>query len=275
MKNGRNDGFGVDPTDKLSISGPESSPSQHDNESNSWNNASNSRSLRSVPAPRAPPSISSGTLKRFNSVIIFCLKFRCYNIFVADKRDYWHCSGRTPYPKKWIEGRIKAREIQIKVIAKCSSVNCKQNAVSIQTPDNNNKNNNNGNENENDNDDVGNYFNNNAKRAKIILLTWLILAREPLIFMFSNSLSLSAGFAPSVLSSTSPSFSVWSSFRYLRRSRLHAYRSAFAPAPLPLPLPAILFGSYSPELKSISSSSSEKSLTRSKSEVAQVEKRKE
>lgn len=35
VKNGRNDGFGVDPTDKLSMSGPESSPSQHDNESNS------------------------------------------------------------------------------------------------------------------------------------------------------------------------------------------------------------------------------------------------
>lgn len=55
VKNGRNDGFGVDPTDKLSISGPESSPSQQDNESSSWNNASSSRSPRNVPGPREPP----------------------------------------------------------------------------------------------------------------------------------------------------------------------------------------------------------------------------
>lgn len=78
MKNGRSDGFGVEPTDKLSISGPESSPSQHDNESNSWNNASNSRSPRNAPAPRGPPpSSSSGTLNRFNNAMIFCLKFLC------------------------------------------------------------------------------------------------------------------------------------------------------------------------------------------------------
>lgn len=78
VKNGRSDGFGVDPTDKLSISGPESSPSQHDSESNSWNNASNSRSPRNRPGPRVtPPSSSSGTLKRFSNAMIFCLKFRC------------------------------------------------------------------------------------------------------------------------------------------------------------------------------------------------------
>lgn len=78
VKNGRNDGFGVDPTDKLSMSGPESSPSQHDKESNSWNNASNSRSPRNAPGPREPPpSNSSGTLNRFNKAMIFCLKFLC------------------------------------------------------------------------------------------------------------------------------------------------------------------------------------------------------
>lgn len=34
-KNGRKEGFGVDPTEILSISGPESSPSPHDNDSSS------------------------------------------------------------------------------------------------------------------------------------------------------------------------------------------------------------------------------------------------
>lgn len=53
-------------------------------------------------------------------------------------------------------------------------------------------------------------------------LTWLILAREPFSFKFSNSLSLSTGFVPSAPSSASPSFSVWSIFRYLRMSCLHA-----------------------------------------------------
>lgn len=80
VKNGRSDGFGVDPTDKLSMSGPESSPS-HDNDSNSWNNASNSRSpARNPPPARVTlPSSSSGTLKRFNRATIFCLKFLCCN----------------------------------------------------------------------------------------------------------------------------------------------------------------------------------------------------
>ena len=35
VKNGRKDGFGVDPTDMLSMSGPESSPSPHDKDSSS------------------------------------------------------------------------------------------------------------------------------------------------------------------------------------------------------------------------------------------------
>lgn len=35
VKNGLNEGLGVEPIDKLSMSGPESSPSQHDNDSSS------------------------------------------------------------------------------------------------------------------------------------------------------------------------------------------------------------------------------------------------
>lgn len=78
VKNGLNDGFGVDPIDILSKSGPESSASPHDSDSNSWNNASNSRSPRKPDVPRVTPSSnSSDTLNRFNSATIFCLKFRC------------------------------------------------------------------------------------------------------------------------------------------------------------------------------------------------------
>lgn len=97
VKNGRNDGFGVEPTDKLSISGPESSPSQHDNESSSWNSASNSRSPRNV-CRGTPPSISSGTLKRFNSATIFCLKFRCWKRMSRERKffyKYWRINHRT------------------------------------------------------------------------------------------------------------------------------------------------------------------------------------
>lgn len=79
-KNGLSDGLGVEPTDRLSISGPESSPSQHDNESNSWKRASNSRSPRNV-GRGTSPSISSGTLKRFSNATIFCLKFLCWKTY--------------------------------------------------------------------------------------------------------------------------------------------------------------------------------------------------
>ena len=40
VKNGLSEGFGVDPMDRLSTSGPESSPSPHDNSSSSWNSSS-------------------------------------------------------------------------------------------------------------------------------------------------------------------------------------------------------------------------------------------
>lgn len=80
VKNGRNDGLGVEPTDRLSMSGPESSASPHDSDSSSWNNASRSRSPRSPLDVRFTlPSSSSGILKRFNNDRIFCLKFRCCN----------------------------------------------------------------------------------------------------------------------------------------------------------------------------------------------------
>lgn len=89
VKNGLSDGFGVDPIDKLSMSGPESSPSPHDNDSNSWNSASNSRSPRNAPPwPRVTlPSNSSGTLNRFSRATIFCLKFLCCNDNVYDHRQ--------------------------------------------------------------------------------------------------------------------------------------------------------------------------------------------
>lgn len=89
VKNGLSDGFGVDPIDRLSMSGPESSPSPHDNDSNSWNSASNSRSPRNAPPwPRVTlPSSSSGTLNRFSSATIFCLKFLCCNDNVYDHRQ--------------------------------------------------------------------------------------------------------------------------------------------------------------------------------------------
>lgn len=78
VKNGLNEGLGVEPIDKLSMSGPESSPSQHDNDSSSWNNASKSRSPRKAPVPRlTSPSNSSDALKRFSKAKIFCLKLRC------------------------------------------------------------------------------------------------------------------------------------------------------------------------------------------------------
>lgn len=48
VKNGLSDGFGVEPIDMLSISCPDSSPSPHERESSSWNNASRSRSPLNV-----------------------------------------------------------------------------------------------------------------------------------------------------------------------------------------------------------------------------------
>lgn len=78
VKNGRNDGFGVEPIDMLSISGPESSPSQHESDSSSWKSASKSRSPRNAAVPLCVSSSSSSlALKRFSSANIFCLKLRC------------------------------------------------------------------------------------------------------------------------------------------------------------------------------------------------------
>lgn len=77
VKNGLSDGFGVDPMDKLSTSGPESSPSPHDNSSSSWNNSSSWCPGRSLPGCLLSSPISSGTLNRFSRATIFCLKFRC------------------------------------------------------------------------------------------------------------------------------------------------------------------------------------------------------
>lgn len=76
LKNGRSEGFGVEPMEMLSISWPDSSP--HESDSSSWKRASRSRSPRRTPWPRrGSPSSSSGR-KRFSSATIFCLKFRCY-----------------------------------------------------------------------------------------------------------------------------------------------------------------------------------------------------
>lgn len=78
VKNGRNDGFGVEPIDMLSMSGPESSPSQHESDSSSWKSASKSRSPRNAAVPLCVSSSSSSlALKRFSSANIFCLKLRC------------------------------------------------------------------------------------------------------------------------------------------------------------------------------------------------------
>lgn len=75
LKNGRSEGFGVEPMEMLSISWPDSSP--HESDSSSWKRASRSRSPLSTPWPRrGSPSSSSGR-KRFSSATIFCLKFRC------------------------------------------------------------------------------------------------------------------------------------------------------------------------------------------------------
>lgn len=88
VKNGRSDGFGVDPIDMLSMSGPESSPSQQDNDSSSWKRASKSRSPRNAAVPLCASSSSSPlALKRFNSATIFCLKLRCCSEIVWKKEE--------------------------------------------------------------------------------------------------------------------------------------------------------------------------------------------
>lgn len=90
VKNGRSEGFGVDPIDKLSMSGPESSPSQHDSDSSSWKSASKSRSPRRAAVPRlTSPSNSSDALKRFSKATIFCLKLRCCNEIVCKRETNW------------------------------------------------------------------------------------------------------------------------------------------------------------------------------------------
>lgn len=85
VKNGRRDGFGVEPMEMLSISWPDSSPSPHDNDSSSWKNASRSRSPLNTPCPRRTSPSSSSGRKRFSSATIFCLKFRCWGMEIYDK----------------------------------------------------------------------------------------------------------------------------------------------------------------------------------------------